>query len=129
MKQESWVQTVKKKSVITVTVLGIGFLGCCLAAWLCCIETIGLQGADILSKVIWMAGIFGGCYAAARSSMRRRLLVALGEATAILMVLLLAKILFLSGEEWDNGWMIMVGETMAAVAGLLASKEKSRKRK
>lgn len=76
-----------------------------------------------------MAGLFVGCYAAARSSMKRRLLIALGEATAVLAILMLAKAMLFPGEELAAGGMFLVGETMAAVAGLLASKEKRRKRK
>lgn len=128
MKQEIWTKMIKRTMTMAAVILAVAMVGCGLLGWLVCGEIVPLELAEYLI-LTWMAGAVGvGCFYAARTAKKRRLVVSVCTAAVVVAVLLVVKCVFFYGQPLSLFLPLSAIVIAAILAGMLASREKTRRR-
>ncbi len=128
MKQEIWTKMIKRTMAMGAVILAAAMMGCGLLGWLVCGEMVPLELAEYLI-LTWMAGAVGiGCFYAARTAKKRRLVVSVCTAAVVVGELLVMKCVFFYGQPLNLLLPLLAIVIAAILAGVLASREKTRRR-
>lgn len=128
MKQEIWTKMIKRTMAMGAVILAAAMMGCGLLGWLVCGEIVPLELAEYLI-LAWMAGAVGiGCFYAARTAKKRRLVVSVCTAAVVVGELLAVKCAFFYRQPLSLFLPLLAILIAAILAGVLASREKTRRR-
>lgn len=128
MKRETWTKLIKRMIAMAAAILAVGMIGCELLAWLVCEEILPVELAEYLVWV-WMIGAVSvGCFYVARTATKRRLVVAVCTAASVTVLLLVMKCIVFYEQSFSLFLPFGAYLIAAALAGVLASREKTRRR-